>query len=244
MGSQLEGRQRDPVFQSLAAPTVLLGSDFVIRAVTPSYLAATGRHVDELVSVNVFDAFPENPATPEAGSARTLTDAVESVLRTGRVSQLTPLRYDIPDPARPGEFVEKRWVLVNSPVRDGDLIVGTSIQVQDVTLVDEDLVDALRGYRDVLAEGDLRTSVSRERVDVVSSFLALVESHNSLANEVSQLRQALRSRPTIDQAKGIIMADRGCTADEAFKLLRKLSMDTNVRVADVAAAIVYQVRRR
>lgn len=244
MGSQLEGRQRDPVFQSLAAPTVLLGADFVIRAVTPSYLAATGRQADELLYVNVFDAFPENPATPDVGSARSLTDAVESVLRTGRANQLAPLRYDIPDPARPGEYVEKRWVLVNSPVRDGDDVVGTSIQVQDVTLVDEHLVDALREYRDVLADGDQRTSAARERVDVVSSFLALIESHDSLAGEVSQLRQALASRPTIDQAKGVIMADRGCTPDEAFQLLRKLSMDTNVRVADVAAAIVYQVRKR
>jgi hypothetical protein len=244
MSTQLDARQRDPVFQSLSAPTVLLGSDFVIRAATPSYLKVTGRDAEELLSVNVFDAFPENPATPEAGSARSLTDAVQDVLRTGRPNQLTPLRYDIPTPSRPGEFLEKRWVLQNSPIRDGEKVIGACIRVEDVTLVDEHLLDALRAYRDVLAEGDLRTAGGRGRVDVLSSFLALVESQAALATEVGQLREALSTRPTIDQAKGIIMADRRCTPDEAFAVLKKLSMDSNVRVADVAAALVYQVTRR
>src|SRR5512144_3159010 len=135
MTSPFEGRQRDPVFLSQPSPMVLLDRDFVIRAVTPAYLATTGRHQDELVTVNVFDAFPENPATPEVGSARQLTDSVEAVLRSGRADQVIPLRYDIPDPVRSGEFVEKRWVLATTPILDGDRIEGVMIRVEDVTLV-------------------------------------------------------------------------------------------------------------
>lgn len=242
MGSGLEGRRRDPVFLSQPSPTVLLSSDFVIRAATPSYLEATGRHEDELISVNVFDAFPENPATPELDSAKSLTASVERVLRTRRPHHLSPLRYDIPDSSRPGEYLERRWVLATTPVLDGDDVAGVMIRVEDITLVDEKLVEALRVYQDVLVDGDLRTTAARERVDAVGSFLALVEGYNRLGAEVSQLREALRSRPTIEQAKGIIMADRRCTPDEAFEVLKKLSMDSNVRLADVAAAIVYQVR--
>ena len=78
--------------------------------------------------------------------------------------------------------------------------------------------------------------------DEAFAFLALVESHEILATEVRDLRRVLDTRPTIDQAKGIIMADRRCGPDEAFAVLRKLSMDTNVRVADVAAALVYQAQ--
>jgi response regulator NasT len=63
-----------------------------------------------------------------------------------------------------------------------------------------------------------------------------------MAREVTDLRRALQTRPTIDQAKGIIMADRRCTPEEAFELLKKLSMESNVRLADVAAAIVYQAQ--
>lgn len=240
MHPRFEGRQRDPVFRSHATPTVLMTPDFVIRAATPSYLTATGRHEDELVNVNVFDAFPDNPATPEERSSQSLTDSVERVLRTTQADHLSPLRYDIPDPQRPGEFLEKRWVLLSTPVRDGDRVIGVSIQVDDVTLLNEQVLHALRGYEALLADSDLRTTAARERTDVVASFLAMVESHAKLASEVTDLRETLRSRPTIEQAKGIIMADRRCSPDEAFGVLRQLSMDTNVRVADVAAAIVYQ----
>jgi hypothetical protein len=244
MASLLEGRQRDPVFLSQSAPTVLLDSDFVIRAATPSYLSSTGRHEDELVAVNLFEAFPENPATPEARSAATLTDWIETVLRTSQPGYLTPLRYDIPDPARPGEYLERRWALVSTAIQDRDTVHGVSIRVEDVTLVDERLLEAIRGYRDLLADGDLRTSAARARVEGADAFLAMVESHSRLAAEVSDLRRALKTRPTIDQAKGIVMADRGCTPDEAFSVLRRLSNDSNVRVADVAAAMVYQATRR
>jgi hypothetical protein len=244
VGSRLDGRHRDPVFMSQPSPTVLLSPDFVIRAATPSYLTATGRHEEELVRVNVFDAFPENPATPELQPAKDLTDSLERVLRTRRPHHLSPLRYDIPDVSRPGEFLEKRWVLANTPVYDGDDVVGVMVRVEDVTLVDENLFEALRIYRDVLAGGDLRTADARQRVDAVGSFLAIVEGYTKLGAEVTQLRQALRTRPTIEQAKGIVMADRRCTPDEAFAVLKKLSMDTNVPLADVAAAIVYQVGNR
>lgn len=56
------------------------------------------------------------------------------------------------------------------------------------------------------------------------------------------LRRALTSRASIDQAKGIVMAERRCSPDEAFKVLAKMSQDTNVRLADVARAIVYKAR--
>jgi hypothetical protein len=151
---------------------------------------------------------------------------------------VSPLRYDVADPCRPGEFIEKRWTLVNSPIQDGDDIVGVMVSVEDVSLADEDLVKALRAYRDVLAAGDRHTSCARERVDAANSFLAMVESYTELVAEVTDLRRALRSRPTIEQAKGVIMAERECSPDEAFELLRQLSRDTNVRVADLSAAII------
>jgi AmiR/NasT family two-component response regulator len=45
----------------------------------------------------------------------------------------------------------------------------------------------------------------------------------------------------IDQAKGIVMARAGCSADDAFRRMVKMSNDSNVRVAEVASALVYHV---
>ncbi|GAB2741880.1 hypothetical protein GCM10027174_14230 [Salinifilum aidingensis] len=53
-----------------------------------------------------------------------------------------------------------------------------------------------------------------------------------------QLQQALTSREVVDQAKGIIMAQRGCDAREAFSLLRRTSQDNNIKLRDVARKVV------
>jgi AmiR/NasT family two-component response regulator len=61
--------------------------------------------------------------------------------------------------------------------------------------------------------------------------------------EVSQLRYALTSRATIEQAKGIVMTERHCTPGEAFGVLVRLSQNSNVPLRDVARALVYQQQR-
>jgi GAF domain-containing protein len=53
-----------------------------------------------------------------------------------------------------------------------------------------------------------------------------------------QVAAALRSRSTIDQALGILMAEEQCDADTAFALLRHHSQSTNQKLKDVAARLV------
>lgn len=52
-----------------------------------------------------------------------------------------------------------------------------------------------------------------------------------------QFHAALDSRDVIGQAKGIIMARRGCGPDEAFDLLRKTSQHLNVKLVDLATTL-------
>ncbi len=60
--------------------------------------------------------------------------------------------------------------------------------------------------------------------------------------EVSaQLEEALATRAVIDQALGVIMGGRRCTADEAFEMLRTVSQNSNVKLHDVAAGMVAAV---
>jgi GAF domain-containing protein len=55
-----------------------------------------------------------------------------------------------------------------------------------------------------------------------------------------QLQEALGSRAEIEQAKGILMRERHCTADEAFDLLVDLSQRSNRKLREVARALVEQ----
>lgn len=58
------------------------------------------------------------------------------------------------------------------------------------------------------------------------------------ARREEQFQQALASRDTIGQAKGMIMERYSINAGQAFEMLRKLSHDTNTPLAEVAAKVV------
>ncbi|PKZ62992.1 hypothetical protein CYJ73_24260, partial [Gordonia terrae] len=61
----------------------------------------------------------------------------------------------------------------------------------------------------------------------------------SSARREEQFHSALASRDIIGQAKGMIMERYNIDALQAFELLRKLSQDSNMRLADVAKQLVH-----
>ena len=73
--------------------------------------------------------------------------------------------------------------------------------------------------------------------------LANAQSYDSTATLARQMREAMEHRATIEQAKGIIMAEQHCTPDEAFVRLSKLSQHANRKLRDVAAALVAQAAK-
>jgi hypothetical protein len=61
---------------------------------------------------------------------------------------------------------------------------------------------------------------------------------DELRAERDGLREAMRTRALIEQAKGILMGRHRISADEAFARLRRVSQRTNVRLTEVAASVV------
>jgi hypothetical protein len=59
-----------------------------------------------------------------------------------------------------------------------------------------------------------------------------------LREEIAQLKQAMRSRPVIDQARGVLMAVTGCSADEAWQTIVTVSQHANVKLRVVAQHLV------
>ncbi|UOZ10673.1 GAF and ANTAR domain-containing protein [Amycolatopsis sp. WQ 127309] len=55
--------------------------------------------------------------------------------------------------------------------------------------------------------------------------------------QIIHLQRALDGRDVIGQAKGILMQQRGLSADEAFDLLRRTSQRLNVKLATLAATV-------
>jgi response regulator NasT len=61
--------------------------------------------------------------------------------------------------------------------------------------------------------------------------------------EIHHLRAALATRPVIDQAKGILMAQHRCSPERAFEMLTEASQRDNRKVSDLAADIVASAQR-
>jgi GAF domain-containing protein len=68
--------------------------------------------------------------------------------------------------------------------------------------------------------------------------MANADVYDSTVTLADQTRAAMDDRAVTEQAKGIIMAERRCTAEEAFAALAKMSEDRHRKVRDVAATLV------
>ncbi|MFJ5727464.1 ANTAR domain-containing protein [Streptomyces paradoxus] len=68
------------------------------------------------------------------------------------------------------------------------------------------------------------------------------ESSQDLRAEVAQLRRAMQTRPTIDLARGILMASFNLTPEAAWSVLVRTSQNTNTKLHHLAHDLVGTVR--
>lgn len=82
------------------------------------------------------------------------------------------------------------------------------------------------------------------RVTAASSAgdAALVAEVIKLRAENDQLVRALSSRAVIDQARGMLMALAPCSSERAWGLLVDVSQHCNIKLRDVAAALIATAR--
>ena len=59
-----------------------------------------------------------------------------------------------------------------------------------------------------------------------------------LQQELNRAKTSLAERKTVDRAKGIIMQQRNVSEDQAYQLLRRLAMQRNRRIGEVAGEVI------
>jgi GAF domain-containing protein len=105
--------------------------------------------------------------------------------------------------------------------------------------VQELVSGALNVYARRSHAADART---RELVSRFAAYAVVPVSnmylYRSAVEQAEHLRAALDSRAVIDQAKGILMERLKLTADHAFQVLARVSMQNNIKVRDVAEMFV------
>lgn len=81
--------------------------------------------------------------------------------------------------------------------------------------------------------------VSGERVrPIVEVAVMRFEQHQALRAELQQAKASLAERKVIERAKGILMRQRRCSEDEAYRALRRSAMERNRRLAEVAQSVI------
>ncbi|MBB5917258.1 GAF domain-containing protein [Nocardia transvalensis] len=199
--------------------------------------------VDDVVAL-VARALPRRAAAGvtmrRAGAAATIAASAPLVVRVGEIvgerragpewdAVAAAAVVSVPDLAG-----ESRWddyparalalgirSVHSHPVHDGNTPVAT--------------LDLYAPQPDAFDDGIRQTvAISARHIERL-----LHAAHLSRMNE--QLRQALSSRSTIDQAVGILMGRRHCGREQAFEFLRAASQHHNVKLAVLAADIVTRV---
>jgi signal transduction histidine kinase len=123
-----------PVFNAQPGAALLLSPDWVIVAASDDFLAVTLTRRDMIVGQHIFDAFPDNPETPEANAVVNVRASLQRVMATRQLDEMTPQHYDVPDPAQPGRFVERHWQARHTPVLDANGQIQFILQsAQDIT---------------------------------------------------------------------------------------------------------------
>ena len=77
-----------------------------------------------------------------------------------------------------------------------------------------------------------------ETAEVVAVAVANADAHWRMSEQARNMRLAMESRSVIEQAKGVLMAQRHLTAEQAFEVLREASQRYNRKLRDIALGIV------
>lgn len=159
------------------------------------------------------------------------------------------------------------YAVFNCPLRGVNLLAALQRSGADVIIVDMDVPDrdTLESVRHISrdfprpvvmyaesADADImrqavQAGVSAYVVDdinprrvkpILEVAVARFKEFQALRDELEKTRNTLAERKVVDRAKGILMKKRGMDEETAYQALRKLAMDRNQRLADVARTVV------
>ncbi len=145
------------IFQAQSASSLLLSPQLIIEGVTDALLRETFRERKDIIGKHLFDAFPDNPDSPQASATTNLRASLEQVLATGEPHRIGIQQYDIADPQHPGKFLERYWSVINIPICDD---LGTVVYI---------LHETINVSEEAITKRKLKESLIREEMAVALS---------------------------------------------------------------------------
>ncbi|MGX1778449.1 PAS and ANTAR domain-containing protein [Nocardia brasiliensis] len=106
------------------------------------------------------------------------------------------------------------------------------------------IVDAKDEVREVVVVGDLLTDEDGAIIGTSGYYVDVTERMEEQRQEVFEeiLPEVIEARAVIEQAKGALILAYGVNAEQAFRVLRWRSQETNTKLRDLAAQFVAELR--
>ncbi|MDI9894153.1 GAF and ANTAR domain-containing protein [Rhodococcus sp. IEGM 1381] len=193
----------------------------------------------DMAGVTLLHHNSENPATAACSDARVVDIDADQYnadegpcLEASRTNRIVCVRVD---------EVAARWPTFASRVAD----IGVKSYLSAPLAVDSGHAGSLNIYSfDGSGFNDIDEVLVKMFVTSVEAAVWNSRHATEARNEVAGLRLAMKTRATIEQAKGILAVVRGFSPDAAFAALVEQSQRENTRVAVLAQRIVTAVAGR
>ncbi len=85
-------------------------------------------------------------------------------------------------------------------------------------------------------------AAGRDVAEAIAVAVVNADAHHRLGEQARNLQLAMETRAVIEQAKGVLMAQRRVDPDAAFEILRDASQRYNRKLRDIAVGIVESTR--
>jgi len=133
-------------------------------------------------------------------------------------------------------------VIVDTESPSRDVLEGMqdlSVDRPIVMFVDDGDADSIRAAMRAGVAAYVVKGASPDRVKaVVDVAIARFEEHREMKAELHRVKATLADRKLVDRAKGILMERRNLSEEDAYAALRRMAMNRNSRISEVARSVI------
>lgn len=217
---------------------LVLSPDLYILTASDLYLEATQTTRAAIAGKHIFEAFPDNPALPDADGVQNINASLQTVLRTGKPDRMKVQRYDVPDMVNAGKFIQRYWDPSHTPVFDAEgnlsYIIQLATNVTDKILAERALI---KTYQEQLETTEQVLALNNELL-AANTELRETQQQLSLLNRQLEERVAKRTQllAEANDEQAAINEEMAATNEELTDIQRHLEQ-TNRELAASSARL-------
>jgi response regulator NasT len=172
-----------------------------------------------------------------------LAEALREGLAEAGYEVVATVPADIRLPERVAEFTPD-LIVIDEESAGRDILEHVCVATQDaprpiVLFTQDRSPDRMQRAIAAGVSGYVVAGLAADRVQpILDVAVARFRIEQDLRAQLADARTRLEDRKLLDRAKGLLMARQGLSEDEAHRRMRRMAMDRNLRLIDVARRVI------